>query len=155
MLLLLFLATTLPFLRHAWPRDKTVALAAPMLLVVRALALGVGYAYGLVAPQVDVEAGTDAIGGARYVIKRIVDKITGEVGTGKTVVCRRLLHELETTQPYLFFEEISIMNRPRRRGRRVVDDTNLETRLTLFGLRRFRAIWGRPKRTRRSTVIAS
>ncbi len=47
-----------------------------------------------------------------------------------------LLHELETTQPYLFFEEISIMNRPRRRGRRVVDDTNLETRLTLFGLRR-------------------
>jgi general secretion pathway protein M len=50
-----------------------------------------------------------------------------------------MMHELETTRPFLFFEEISIMNRPRRRGRQVVDDPNLETRLTLFGLRRVNA----------------
>jgi general secretion pathway protein M len=50
-----------------------------------------------------------------------------------------MMHALETTRPFLFFEEISIMNRPRRRGRQIVDDPNLETRLTLFGLRRVTA----------------
>lgn len=50
-----------------------------------------------------------------------------------------LVHELETGQPYLFFENLSVMSRPARRGRRRSGpSTNnlLETRVTLFGLRR-------------------
>ena len=47
---ILFLATTLPFTRKAWPKDRAVALASPALLLGRALALSVGYALGLLRP---------------------------------------------------------------------------------------------------------
>lgn len=53
-----------------------------------------------------------------------------------------LVHELETGQPYLFFDNISVMSRPARRGRRRArkePSSLLETRLTLFGLRRSQA----------------
>lgn len=43
---LLFLLSTFPFCRKAWPKDHAVALAAPFLLLVRALALGFGFAWG-------------------------------------------------------------------------------------------------------------
>jgi glycosyltransferase involved in cell wall biosynthesis len=38
--------TTLPFLRKAWPKDRTVASLAPLLLFIRAWALGIGFALG-------------------------------------------------------------------------------------------------------------
>lgn len=47
---LLFLATTLPFVRKAWPKDHAVAIAAPALLLARALALSAGYAVGILSP---------------------------------------------------------------------------------------------------------
>ena len=50
-----------------------------------------------------------------------------------------LLHELETGQPYLFFKDLSVMSRPARRSRRRAAKNGnglLETRLTVFGLRR-------------------
>jgi len=40
-------ATTLPFARRAWRKDKGVALASPLLLWGRAAALGTGFALGL------------------------------------------------------------------------------------------------------------
>jgi len=46
---LLFLLTTLPFAAKAWAKDPVVALASPGLLFVRALALGTGFAIGLVS----------------------------------------------------------------------------------------------------------
>jgi glycosyltransferase involved in cell wall biosynthesis len=46
---LLFLSTTLPFCREAWRKDRAVALAAPFLLLARALALGTGFLVGLVS----------------------------------------------------------------------------------------------------------
>ena len=46
-----FLASTLPFLRKAWHKDKAVCFASPVLLFCRALALGLGYAWGLIRPQ--------------------------------------------------------------------------------------------------------
>jgi general secretion pathway protein M len=50
-----------------------------------------------------------------------------------------MLYELETGQPYLFFEDISVMGRTVRRSRRQPSAATvgpLETRLTLYGLRR-------------------
>lgn len=38
--------TTLPFVRKTWPKDQAVALSAPLLLFVRAWALGVGFVLG-------------------------------------------------------------------------------------------------------------
>jgi glycosyltransferase involved in cell wall biosynthesis len=45
---LLYLASTWPFVVKAWPKDHSVALAAPGLLLLRALALGSGFGVGLV-----------------------------------------------------------------------------------------------------------
>jgi glycosyltransferase involved in cell wall biosynthesis len=46
---LLFLASTLPFVYKAWAKDPPVAIISPGLLLVRALALGTGFAAGLAA----------------------------------------------------------------------------------------------------------
>jgi hypothetical protein len=46
-----FLATTIPFTRKAWRKDRLVALAAPFLLLGRALALSAGSAWGLLRPR--------------------------------------------------------------------------------------------------------
>lgn len=48
--LIAFLLTTLPFLRKAWTKDKAVALVSPLFLAVRALALGIGYAWRIARP---------------------------------------------------------------------------------------------------------
>jgi GT2 family glycosyltransferase len=50
LLLGLFLVSTLPFLKKAWRKDPAVCLISPWLLFIRALALGIGYAWGLVRP---------------------------------------------------------------------------------------------------------
>jgi glycosyltransferase involved in cell wall biosynthesis len=47
-LLMLFLISTIPFIRKALHRDPPVALVAPALLLLRALALGWGFAVGIV-----------------------------------------------------------------------------------------------------------
>jgi GT2 family glycosyltransferase len=44
---LVFLLSTIPFMVKAWPKDRIVALASPGLLFLRALALGTGFASGL------------------------------------------------------------------------------------------------------------
>lgn len=59
---LLFLISTWPFTSKAWGKDRAVAVAAPGLLFVRALALGCGFAAGLVTP-----AGRSGKGGATHV----------------------------------------------------------------------------------------
>ena len=48
-LAVLFLLTTVPFVRKAWRKDAQVGLVSPGLLLLRALALGTGFAVGLVA----------------------------------------------------------------------------------------------------------
>lgn len=50
-----FLATTMPFVRKAWPKDRAVAVASPFLLFDRALALSAGYAWGLLRPRRDLD----------------------------------------------------------------------------------------------------
>lgn len=54
---LVFVATTLPFVGKAWSKDRAVALAAPGLLFGRAVALGWGYARGLLRPRRDIGGG--------------------------------------------------------------------------------------------------
>jgi len=46
---LLFLLSTLPFAAKAWRKDRRVAIASPALLLLRALALGSGFAAGMAA----------------------------------------------------------------------------------------------------------
>ncbi|HEX6383103.1 MAG TPA: glycosyltransferase, partial [Anaerolineae bacterium] len=50
-ILLIYFLTTIPFLRKAWPKDRVVTVVAPFLLGIRAVALGAGYAWGMMRPQ--------------------------------------------------------------------------------------------------------
>lgn len=59
-ILLIFFLTMVPFLRKAWPKDREVTLAAPLLLAIRAVALGLGYAWGMARPQPDVNSKYEA-----------------------------------------------------------------------------------------------
>lgn len=52
--LLVFALTAVPFIRKAWSKDTAVALTAPFFLLARALALGVGYFWGVVRPLPDI-----------------------------------------------------------------------------------------------------
>ena len=50
LLALIFFITTLPFAHKAWHKDRTVALVSPFFLGVRALTLGIGFAWGWTHP---------------------------------------------------------------------------------------------------------
>lgn len=50
LLLTLFLATTVPFIRKGLSKDRSVALLSPLFLFVRGLALSIGYIWGTLRP---------------------------------------------------------------------------------------------------------
>jgi hypothetical protein len=56
-----------------------------------------------------------------------------------------LLLEVETRKPYLFIEELAVMERPRRRGAAPGPTASLDTRLTVYGLRRRAETGGAPR----------
>jgi lipopolysaccharide/colanic/teichoic acid biosynthesis glycosyltransferase len=80
-----FLISAAPFLRKAWKKDREVALAAPILLIARAAALGAGYSWGLLRPQ-NKPGNEYTIGSASYLAKRTMDITGGAVGLLGTLV---------------------------------------------------------------------
>ncbi len=84
--LLSFIATTVPFIRKAWPKDRLVAIASPFLLIVRATALSIGYIWGVLNPkQLDTEK-LPTIGGIHYLLKRSIDVFGATIGLFFTIL---------------------------------------------------------------------
>ncbi len=105
LVLALFLATTVPFVRKAWSKDRMVAATAPGLLAVRALALGLGYAWGTVRPRPGITGTQSTIGGASYLAKRTLDITGGLLGLLLTMVLGpfiALAIKLDSPGPVLF-----------------------------------------------------
>lgn len=105
---LAFLATTIPFTRKAWHKDRPVALASPFMLAVRAASLGVGYAAGLLRPQLDISGADGTIGGASYVAKRALDIAGATAGLFFTAVVGpfiALAIKLDSPGPAIFKQE--------------------------------------------------
>jgi lipopolysaccharide/colanic/teichoic acid biosynthesis glycosyltransferase/glycosyltransferase involved in cell wall biosynthesis len=105
---LAFLVTTLPFVRTAWPQDKRVALAAPLLLAVRAAALSLGYGWGLLRLEPGISGAQVTIGGANYVCKRGLDMAGALVGLFLTLLAGpwiALAIKLDSPGPVLFRQE--------------------------------------------------
>lgn len=101
----LFIATTLPFTRKAWSKDKAVAVASPGLLAVRALALGLGYSWGVVRPRPGITGTQSTIGGIAYIAKRGLDVVGGALGLFLTAVAGpfiALAIKLDSPGPVLF-----------------------------------------------------
>ncbi|HSM58537.1 MAG TPA: sugar transferase, partial [Candidatus Sulfomarinibacteraceae bacterium] len=106
--LLLFLATTVPFVRKAWKKDRAVAIAAPLLLGVRALGLGFGYAWGTLRPRPGISGTQSTIGGFNYIAKRTLDVIVALLGLCFTIMVGPLITiaiKLDSPGPVLFRQE--------------------------------------------------
>ncbi|MDX1413614.1 MAG: sugar transferase [Candidatus Promineifilaceae bacterium] len=105
--LMAFFGSTIPFLLKAWPKDRVVALAAPFLLVIRAAALGFGYAWGLITPK-PISGQEATIDGLNYVIKRIIDIIGSLTGLLLTLVVTPILAlaiKIDSDGPVFFKQE--------------------------------------------------
>ena len=107
LLILIFFATTIPFLRKAWPKDRPVAIASPLLLFGRAIALVAGYGWGVIFPRrgLDIDSG---ITGLNYVVKRFFDILGAIVGVIFTLLLWppiALLIRLDSEGPVLFKQE--------------------------------------------------
>jgi lipopolysaccharide/colanic/teichoic acid biosynthesis glycosyltransferase/GT2 family glycosyltransferase len=106
--LIAFLLTTVPFVAKAWSKDRAVTLAAPALLMVRALALGFGYGWGLVRPQPGILGDGGTIGGMNYLAKRLMDLAGAVVGLVVTALVGpwvALAIKLDTPGPILFRQQ--------------------------------------------------
>jgi lipopolysaccharide/colanic/teichoic acid biosynthesis glycosyltransferase/glycosyltransferase involved in cell wall biosynthesis len=79
-LLFVFKMSTIPFARKALVRDREIALVAPFLLMVRAIALGLGYAWGIVHRQATTTGDLATIGGVGFFTKRVIDVAGGLAG---------------------------------------------------------------------------
>jgi lipopolysaccharide/colanic/teichoic acid biosynthesis glycosyltransferase/glycosyltransferase involved in cell wall biosynthesis len=105
----IYLLTTLPFCRKAWGKDRAVALAAPGLLALRALALGFGYGWGLLRPQSEIsDRAENTIGGLNYVGKRLLDVGGALLGLAVTAVLAlpiALAIRLDSAGPVIFKQE--------------------------------------------------
>lgn len=105
-LALAFLVTTLPFVAKAWNKDRTVALLSPALLFGRAVALGIGYAHGVLAPRAGM--GSDGLSGAQWMVKRTIDLLgamTGLTVTALLAPLLALLIRLDSPGPILFRQQ--------------------------------------------------
>jgi lipopolysaccharide/colanic/teichoic acid biosynthesis glycosyltransferase/GT2 family glycosyltransferase len=104
---ILFLISTAPFLSKAWSKDKAVALASPLLLVTRATALGMGYAWGLVNPTRDIGQ-EHTIDGFNYFLKRSLDIVIGAGGLLTAFIAGIIIGpaiKLDSTGPAIFKQE--------------------------------------------------
>jgi len=108
LILLAFVVTTVPFVSKAWPKDRLVALISPLLLAVRALALGFGYTWGVLRPQPGFSGTQSTIGGLDYVLKRSLDVAGGILGLAVTAVAGpaiALAIKVDSPGPIFFRQE--------------------------------------------------
>jgi lipopolysaccharide/colanic/teichoic acid biosynthesis glycosyltransferase/glycosyltransferase involved in cell wall biosynthesis len=126
---LLFLLSALPFVLKAWGKDPLVAVVSPGLLFLRALALGTGFAVGLVAQrgsrQTLEEMGGPQEGsvprpirspsshdltdrGWRILVKRVMDVVGAAIGlllSVPVVPVAAILIKLDSRGPVFFVQD--------------------------------------------------
>ena len=107
-LVVLFFVTTLPFAGWLLSRDRWLAVRLPFLLTLRAVALGMGYVWGLVRPV--SMPNDETISGFDYVAKRGMDIVGGLVGCtilAAVLPVLALAIKLDS-KGNLFFEQVRI-----------------------------------------------
>lgn len=108
LLLLTFLATTVPFVIKAWSKDKVMALASPHMLFLRALALGSGYLWGILRPAPLDDTDRVAISGLSYYLKRGLDLVISLGGLAFTFIAAPFIAcaiKLDSEGPVIFSQK--------------------------------------------------
>jgi lipopolysaccharide/colanic/teichoic acid biosynthesis glycosyltransferase/GT2 family glycosyltransferase len=141
---LAMLATTTPFSLRALRRDPAVGLAAPGLLTMRALALGLGYAWGSVSHPPGIVGRQPVISGFRWWVKRTMDifgALAGLILTAPLMAVLAVLIKLdspgavffkqtrigENGRPFRIIKLRSMVNGAEARLSEVVDVEQLES----------------------------
>jgi lipopolysaccharide/colanic/teichoic acid biosynthesis glycosyltransferase/GT2 family glycosyltransferase len=105
---LAFLVSGLPFLVKAWRKDPAVALVGPLMLLVRALALGTGYAVGSLR-FLRLEPEERPLLSARHrLLKRLVDvtgAVVGLIIAAPLALVIAVAIKLDTPGPVFFVQE--------------------------------------------------
>jgi lipopolysaccharide/colanic/teichoic acid biosynthesis glycosyltransferase len=139
---LAFLASAFPFLAKAWPKDKAATLASPFLLLIRAAALGMGYAWGLASPAGDIGQ-EHTIDGLNYFLKRSLDIAGSAAGLAATAVAAIFIAPAivldsrgpviyrqervgEGGKPFTLYKFRSMLNEPERALELMLADANLD-----------------------------
>jgi exopolysaccharide biosynthesis polyprenyl glycosylphosphotransferase len=103
-----FLISELPFVLKAWRKDRAVALIAPFMLAVRALALGSGYAVGSLR-FLHLGAIERPLLSARHrLLKRLVDIVGATIGLALSLpLCLAIAVaiKLDSPGPVLYVQE--------------------------------------------------
>jgi lipopolysaccharide/colanic/teichoic acid biosynthesis glycosyltransferase len=90
-MLSLFILSVLPFLAMIWGADRSVLPVAMPMLLVRAIALGAGYAIGVTRPAPGLARRTGTISGVTYLVKRLGDIAGSLVGLAFTALLAPIL----------------------------------------------------------------
>jgi lipopolysaccharide/colanic/teichoic acid biosynthesis glycosyltransferase/GT2 family glycosyltransferase len=107
-LLALFLLSTVPFVVRALRRDVPVASVAPLLLLVRSLALGLGLVAGFLRFRGEDITRRAPIGGASRAVKRVVDIVVGLMGlilSAPLLAVLAAVIKLDSPGPVFFVQE--------------------------------------------------
>jgi lipopolysaccharide/colanic/teichoic acid biosynthesis glycosyltransferase/glycosyltransferase involved in cell wall biosynthesis len=78
--LILFYLSALPFFSHLARQDPKLLLLAPLMIVVRAAALGAGLLAGFLFPQVELPAGEAGFSIGTRALKRLLDIVGSSIG---------------------------------------------------------------------------
>lgn len=104
---LIFLLTTVPFVRKAWNKDRAVAAVSPLLLFGRATALSAGYLIGTLRPRRDIGS-EPAATKHQFILKRGIDLAGAIIGIVFTLIIWPLVAlaiKLDSKGPVLFRQE--------------------------------------------------
>jgi lipopolysaccharide/colanic/teichoic acid biosynthesis glycosyltransferase len=105
---LAFFASGLPFVLKAWRKDRMVALVAPGMLAVRALALGAGYTIGMVRfLQLDPQE-RPVLRARQRLLKRLMDLVGATVGlilTAPLALAIAVAIKLDSPGPVLYAQD--------------------------------------------------
>ncbi len=110
------LVTTIPFTLRAIRKDVQVAMVAPALLFVRAVALGAGYAWGSVRHLPGIVGRQPAISGFQWWVKRAMDIVGALIGlviTAPLIAVLAVLIKLDSPGP-VFFRQVRVGENGRR-----------------------------------------
>jgi len=100
-----FLLTEIPFLAKSWRRDRAIVVPAAGLLWVRALALGAGFAWGLMRQRDRAQARRSPLSGPQRLTKRLLDLALATLSLVVTAVPMAMIAvavKLDSPGPLIF-----------------------------------------------------
>jgi lipopolysaccharide/colanic/teichoic acid biosynthesis glycosyltransferase/glycosyltransferase involved in cell wall biosynthesis len=106
--MLAFFASALPFLKYIFNQDRSVLRSAPIMLLARAGAIGMGVAYGLVSPPGARPRTHVGLSRSEHMLKRSLDIIGSSLGlilTSPLLLIASIAIKIDSRGPVIYKQE--------------------------------------------------